>query len=166
MKVTNLKPFLNELNMDCLKELLVHSVNGTATKGPTNVKPNGTPVKEQTAETTLQEHPEDAPQSRTSSDIIRGKIQRLGDFIDTDAALLECKTPTEFGTYCLKHTHPEFRSRASAGYNVAIERRSFGCGSSGEGAVSALVGCGIQCVIAKSFALSTLVTHRILVFWE
>jgi len=85
MKVTNLKPFLNELNMDCLKELLVHSVNGTATKGPTNVKPNGTPVKEQTAETTLQEHPEDAPQSRTSSDIIRGKIQRLGDFIDTDA---------------------------------------------------------------------------------
>ena len=85
MKVTNLKPFLNELNMDCLKELLVHSVNGTATKGPTNVKPNGTPVKEQTAETTFQEHPEDAPQSRTSSDIIRGKIQKLGDFIDTDA---------------------------------------------------------------------------------
>jgi hypothetical protein len=71
--------------MDRLKEPLGDIVNGTAAKGPTCVEPNGTPIKEQTAETTFQEHPEDAPQSRTSSDIIRGKIQKLGDFIDTDA---------------------------------------------------------------------------------
>ncbi|PMD31735.1 aconitase [Hyaloscypha variabilis F] len=117
--------------MDRLKEPLGDIVNGTATKGPTCVEPNGTPVKEQTAETTFQEHPEDAPQSRTSSDIIRGKIQKLGDFIDTDA--------------------PEFSSRASAGYNVVIAGRVFGCGSSREGAVSALVGFGIQYIITKSF---------------
>jgi 3-isopropylmalate dehydratase small subunit len=63
-----------------------------------------------------------------------------------------CKTAAEFGQHCLKHTHPGFRSRAAAGYNIVVAGQAFGCGSSREIAVSALLGCGIQAVIAKSFA--------------
>ena len=38
------------------------------------------------------------------------------------------------------------------GYNVVVAGEAFGCGSSREQAVSALMGCGVICVIAKSFA--------------
>lgn len=67
-------------------------------------------------------------------------------------ALTSCVTDEEFGEYCLKHTHPEFRSRAKAGFNVVVAGHAFGVGSSRENAVNALKGCGIVCVIAKSFA--------------
>jgi 3-isopropylmalate dehydratase small subunit len=63
-----------------------------------------------------------------------------------------CKTNEEFGQYCLKHTHPEFRARAKDGYNVVVAGQAFGCGSSRENAVNALLGVGIICVIARSFA--------------
>ena len=91
--------------------------------------------------------------------IVAGKVQRLGDFIDTDAlAPAEALTgsdlsPKALGKYCLYHTHPEFRSRvAEEGMDIVVAGKAFGVGSSRENAVTALQGAGVKCVIAKSFA--------------
>lgn len=67
-------------------------------------------------------------------------------------SLTTCTTNEEFGEYCLKHTHPNFRGLVKEGYNVIVAGNAFGCGSSRENAVSALLGAGVICVIAKSFA--------------
>lgn len=132
--------------------------------------------------------------------VMTGKVQRLGDFIDTDAvrqtilsliglaiAILMDRiklAPAEFlismkdnefsGLHCLEYTHPEFRARVGRGLNIVVAGKGFGCGSSREQAVMALLGkslaratstesnlvilieyfpgCGVQCVIARSFA--------------
>ncbi|KAK4073101.1 transcriptional regulator family: Fungal Specific TF [Trichoderma aggressivum f. europaeum] len=89
--------------------------------------------------------------------LIHGKVQRLGDFVDTDALapaqfLVSSRTNEEIGSHCLEYTNPEFRTRAKEGFNVVVAGKAFGCGSSREQAVSALLGCGIKCVIAESFA--------------
>lgn len=91
---------------------------------------------------------------------IRSTIITLGDFIDTDAlapgaTLTTCVTEEDFGAHCLEHTHPEFRDTIksySGSTAVVVAGRGFGVGSSRENAVSALKGCGIKCVISKSFA--------------
>ncbi|GAQ11764.1 putative aconitate hydratase [Aspergillus lentulus] len=88
---------------------------------------------------------------------LRGKVQLLGDFIDTDALapaefLMDMKTNEQIGLHCLQYTHPLFRQRAEEGFNIVVAGQAFGCGSSREQAVMALLGCGIECVIAKSFA--------------
>ncbi|KAK5996401.1 Putative aconitate hydratase [Cladobotryum mycophilum] len=88
---------------------------------------------------------------------IQGKVQRLGHFVDTDALapaqfLISCRTNKELGEHCLEYTNPDFRSRIKEGFNVVVAGKAFGCGSSREQAVSALIGCGVQCVIAESFA--------------
>ncbi|KAE8333291.1 hypothetical protein BDV39DRAFT_188389 [Aspergillus sergii] len=75
--------------------------------------------------------------------IIRKRVQLLGDFIDTDALapaefLIDMKTHEEAGEYCLQCTHPEFRVCVKGSFNIV--------------AVMALLGCGVKCVIAESFA--------------
>ncbi|KAL7920082.1 hypothetical protein ACQKWADRAFT_315064 [Trichoderma austrokoningii] len=100
---------------------------------------------------------ESETRNRNENAIIRGKIQRLGDFVDTDALapaqfLISSRTNEEMGSHCLEFTNPTFRARAKEGFNVVVAGKAFGCGSSREQAVSALLGCGIQCVIAESFA--------------
>lgn len=92
-----------------------------------------------------------------STAIKTGRVQRLGDFVDTDAlapneALAIASGPEEWAEFCLKYTYPDFRRRAKEGYNVVVAGAAFGCGSSREVAVTALQGCKIQVVIAKSFA--------------
>ncbi|KAI1340845.1 3-isopropylmalate dehydratase large subunit 2 [Xylariaceae sp. FL0016] len=88
---------------------------------------------------------------------IRSKIYRLGDFIDTDALapaqfLVTAKDDEEFGSHCLEYTHPDFRQRVKDGSRVVVAGKAFGCGSSRMEAVQALMGIGVKCVIAKSFA--------------
>ncbi|KAJ5128157.1 hypothetical protein N7448_008936 [Penicillium atrosanguineum] len=89
--------------------------------------------------------------------ILRGKVQNLGDFIDTDALapadfLMEMRDNKMSGLYCLQYTNPGFRDRVKEGLNIVVAGKAFGCGSSREQAVMALLGCGVQCVIARSFA--------------
>ncbi|KAL6822808.1 aconitase iron-sulfur domain-containing protein [Trichoderma sp. SZMC 28015] len=98
----------------------------------------------------------DQPEKKVEK-LIHGKIQRLGDFVDTDALapaqfLVSSRTNEEIGSHCLEYTNPEFRARAKEGFDVVVAGKAFGCGSSREQAVSALLGCGIKCVIAESFA--------------
>ncbi|KAK6835654.1 hypothetical protein RU639_002147 [Aspergillus parasiticus] len=66
--------------------------------------------------------------------------------------LIDMKTHEAAGEYCLQCTHPEFRVHVKGGFNIVVAGKAFGCGSSREQAVMALLGCGVKCVIAKSFA--------------
>ncbi|KAH8898952.1 aconitase iron-sulfur domain-containing protein [Thozetella sp. PMI_491] len=98
---------------------------------------------------------EAAPEAIETS--IKSTIFRLGDFIDTDALapaqfLASCNTEEQFGKHCLEFTHPHFRQRVQDGSKVVVAGQAFGCGSSRMEAVQALLGIGIKCVIAKSFA--------------
>ncbi|KAI2694767.1 hypothetical protein CBS147372_9606 [Penicillium roqueforti] len=93
----------------------------------------------------------------TSANIIQGKPLILGDFIDTDAiipsAFIAGNTSNEsLGAHCMEYFMPEFRSRVQSGQNIIVGGDSFGCGSSRDVAVNALLGVGVKCVIAKSFA--------------
>lgn len=52
----------------------------------------------------------------------------------------------------LSKCHPEFRQLVRDGFNIVVGGEGFGCGSSRDVAINALLGAGVKCVIAKSFA--------------
>lgn len=66
--------------------------------------------------------------------------------------LIHAYSNEAIGVHCLEYTHPEFREKAKQGFNIVVAGKAFGCGSSRQEAVMALLGCGIKCVIAESFA--------------
>lgn len=47
---------------------------------------------------------------------------------------------------------PSFRNQVAAGQTVVVGGEGFGCGSSRDVAVNALLGAGVKCVIARSFS--------------
>ena len=159
MKVTDPKPYLDAIDRERLRDILGQKFKDGSGKGPIYVEPSSNgkiQASESASDETTRIRISQAEGENTSHNSKRGKIQVLGDFIDTDAlapaeVLTTCKTNGEFGEHCLKHTHPQFRARAAEGYNIVVAGKAFGCGSSRENAVSALLGCGIQAVIAKSF---------------
>jgi 3-isopropylmalate dehydratase small subunit len=83
---------------------------------------------------------------------------------------LSSKDEEELGQHCLEFTNPEFRELVKNGHTIVVAGEAFGCGSSRQEAVQALIGffpkepmfnavhltvtigIGVQCVIAKSFA--------------
>lgn len=87
--------------------------------------------------------------------VIKGKVHKLGDNINTDdiipAKYLVSTDARELGRHCLESISPNFSSRVSPG-DIIVAGRNFGCGSSREHAPLAIKGCGIQAVIAMSFA--------------
>jgi 3-isopropylmalate dehydratase small subunit len=66
--------------------------------------------------------------------------------------LIHAHSNEAIGAHCLEYTHPEFREKVKQGFNVVVAGKAFGCGSSRQEAVMALLGCGVKCVIAESFA--------------
>ncbi|KAF0325292.1 hypothetical protein GQ607_007619 [Colletotrichum asianum] len=93
----------------------------------------------------------------TGSGTIKSKVFRLGDFVDTDALapaqyLLISKNNEELGSHCLEHTTPDFRQKVKEGHEVVVAGKAFGCGSSRQESVQSLLGAGVKCVIAQSFA--------------
>jgi 3-isopropylmalate dehydratase small subunit len=156
MEIIDPQALLDEINLERLEELL-----GTKTRpssGITYVHPGfelrrleGTECIGEEATTSTRSVEDDTMST------IYGKVQVLGDFIDTDAlapaeALSTKLTAEEMGTFCLKYTHPEFRERVKSGLDIVVAGQAFGVGSSRENAVTALQGAGVQAVIAKSFA--------------
>ena len=87
--------------------------------------------------------------------IIKGKVHKLGDDINTDdiiaAKYLVSTDAQELGRHCLESIEPDFVSKVSQG-DIIVAGKNFGCGSSREHAPLAIKGCGIQAVIARSFA--------------
>lgn len=87
--------------------------------------------------------------------ILKGKVWKFGDNVNTDeiilAKYLNTSDPNELGKHCMESLDQMFSKKLKKG-DIIIAGNNFGCGSSREHAPIALKGCGISCVIAKSFA--------------
>jgi 3-isopropylmalate/(R)-2-methylmalate dehydratase small subunit len=84
-----------------------------------------------------------------------GRVWKYADDIDTDAIIparyLSASTPEELGRHCLEGVSPELAGQVQSG-DLIVAGENFGCGSSREHAPLAIKGCGVSCVVAKSFA--------------
>jgi 3-isopropylmalate/(R)-2-methylmalate dehydratase small subunit len=84
-----------------------------------------------------------------------GRIWMLGDNVNTDVIIPGRYNVTtdraQLARYCLCEVLPEFSQQVQPG-DVVMAGHNFGCGSSREHAPAALQACGIQVVIARSFA--------------
>lgn len=87
--------------------------------------------------------------------LIRGKVWRFGNDVDTDAIIparyLNTSDPKELAKHVMEDADKDFARKVSAG-DFVIAGKNFGCGSSREHAPIAIKAAGIQAVIAKSFA--------------
>ena len=83
------------------------------------------------------------------------RIWMLGDNVNTDVIIPGRYNVTtdraELARHCLCEVLPAFPQQVQAG-DVIMAGHNFGCGSSREHAPSAILGCGVQVVIARSFA--------------
>jgi len=86
---------------------------------------------------------------------IRGRVWRFPSNVDTDqiipAEYLVMADPVELGKHAFEKARPNFARSVKPG-DIIVADNNFGSGSSREHAPRALIGCGISCVIAKSFA--------------
>ncbi len=86
---------------------------------------------------------------------ITGKVWKFGDNVDTDqiipAIYLITGDRKELAKHAFENIRPEFPKQVKTG-DIIVADNNFGCGSSREHAPRALIGAGISCVIAKSFA--------------
>jgi len=87
--------------------------------------------------------------------MMQGKCWKFGDNVNTDeiipARYLNMTDEKELAAHCMEGLDPEFPAKARAG-DVIVAGKNFGCGSSREHAPLAIRGCGIQGVVAESFA--------------
>lgn len=87
--------------------------------------------------------------------VLKGKAIRYGRDIDTDAIIparyLSLTDPVDLGRHCMEDYDSQFAGKASGG-GIIVGEENFGCGSSREHAPMAIMGAGISCVVAKSFA--------------
>src|SRR3990170_1973498 len=87
--------------------------------------------------------------------MIRGKVIRYGDNIDTDviipARYLTRSDQDHLAKHCMADLDPDFLKKREPG-DIIVAGNNFGCGSSREDAPLAIKGAQISCVIAKSFA--------------
>lgn len=86
---------------------------------------------------------------------VRGKAHKVGDHIDTDLIIagryLVTTDPQALGQHLFEDLDPGLRQRMQPG-DVLVAGENFGQGSSREHAPLALVGAGIQVVVAASYA--------------
>jgi 3-isopropylmalate dehydratase small subunit len=164
MTITDPTILLDDIDADNLQEILgteweadspLQYVEPAAKQPPVgNLATNEVPV---ISTSTLDDSSPVVTSTPAADRVITGKVQTLGDFIDTDAlapaeSLFGVLSVEEMGKFCLLHTHPNFRGRVKDGLNVVVAGKAFGVGSSRDNAVTALIGAGVQCVIARSFA--------------
>lgn len=87
--------------------------------------------------------------------IVRGKVFKYGDNVDTDviipARYLNTSDPQALARHCMEDIDPSFAGSVQPG-DIIVARSNFGCGSSREHAPIAIKASGIACVIAASFA--------------
>ncbi|MGC8869784.1 MAG: 3-isopropylmalate dehydratase small subunit [Brevinematia bacterium] len=87
--------------------------------------------------------------------VIKGKVWKYGDDIDTDkiipARYLNTTDPGELTKHCLEDEDPTFASKVQNG-DILVAGKNFGSGSSREHAVIAIKAVGVSAVVAKSFA--------------
>ena len=83
------------------------------------------------------------------------RIWKFGQNVDTDqiipAEYLTTGNAKKLAAHAFAKVRPEFSKEVKEG-DVIVAGENFGCGSSREHAPRALLGAGISCVIARSFA--------------
>lgn len=88
-------------------------------------------------------------------DEVEGRAWLFGKNVDTDqiipAEYLVTGDPKELGKHVFKNVRPSFAHEVEKG-DILVAGENFGCGSSREHAPRALIGAGVSCVIAESFA--------------
>ncbi len=86
---------------------------------------------------------------------IEGRATCLGDDVDTDTIFpgryLAVLAPQDQARHLFEPLGEDLRQRAMAG-GVLVAGWNFGCGSSREHAVTAMIGAEIRLVVARSFA--------------
>lgn len=87
--------------------------------------------------------------------IIRGRVVKLSDNIDTDviipARYLVTHDPSILAKHVFEDYYPEFREKAKDDV-IIVAGENFGLGSSREHAVIALKHSNVKAIVAKSFA--------------
>lgn len=87
--------------------------------------------------------------------MIRGKVWRYGDHINTDLIIpgrfLDDYDPRSFAAHAMEDLDPTFAKNVKPG-DIIVAGRNFGCGSSREQAPLALKNAGISAVIVASSA--------------
>lgn len=87
--------------------------------------------------------------------MIEGRVVRLGDDVNTDnilpGAYLNLTDPRELGSHLLETYPGDAGARVRAG-DILVAGENCGVGSSREQAQLAILGCGVQAIIAASFA--------------
>ncbi len=87
--------------------------------------------------------------------ILKGRIWRFGDDVDTDAIIparyLNTSDHAELARHVMEDADKDFPAKVRQG-DIIVAGKNFGCGSSREHAPIAIKAAGIQAVIAKSFA--------------
>lgn len=88
-------------------------------------------------------------------DSFKGKAWTFDHNVDTDqiipAKYLVTMNNAELAKHAFEDARPQFVKRVRRG-DILVAGRNFGCGSSREHAPRALIGVGISCVVAESFA--------------
>jgi len=86
---------------------------------------------------------------------LRGKAWVFGDNVDTDqiipAKYLVTMDDDELAKHAFENALPQFARGVKKG-DIIVAGRNFGCGSSREHAPRALMGAGVSCMIAESYA--------------
>ncbi len=86
---------------------------------------------------------------------ILGRVWKFGSNVDTDqiipAEYLVTGNPHELAAHAFEKVRSEFATEVHEG-DIIVADENFGSGSSREHAPRALIGAGIACVVAKSFA--------------
>ncbi len=87
--------------------------------------------------------------------ILKGRVWKFGDNIDTDAIIparyLNTSDPKELAMHVMEDADKEFSNKVKPG-DMIVGGANFGCGSSREHAPIAIKAAGLQAVVAKSFA--------------
>jgi len=86
--------------------------------------------------------------------IVKGKVIKLGDKIDTDVIIpakhLKYTDPNYLAQHVFESIDPEFYKKANGA--IIVAGKVFGMGSSREQAAIAIKAAGVKAIIAESFA--------------
>ena len=87
--------------------------------------------------------------------IIKGKIHKFGDDVNTDeiipARYLNTIDLKELADHVMEDADPAFPGIVRRG-DIIVAGKNFGCGSSREHAPLAIKAAGVACIVAESFA--------------
>ncbi len=145
MQLTDARPYLAKIDQGRYAKLLFREV-----KPPPEIRTREPQVE------LAQPKGQAAGGGAATARVLAGRAQRFADHVDTDAIIpgefCHLTDLTDLGNAAFRHVRPEFAARAKAGQTLVVAGEGWGSGSSREQAVWALIGAGIQAVIAKSYA--------------